>query len=88
MTLEVAEACSGIRSICSLESLAIIYGYLLGAPVWKRLILALTTLAIAVTTNALRIIGTGVLAKLGVDSKSAGQHPIAKLAPVPHPICV
>ena len=36
MPLEVAEACSGIRSLMSLVTLAIIYGYLLEKRLWVR----------------------------------------------------
>ena len=40
MPLEVAEACSGIRSLMSLFALAIIYGYLLEKRLWVRWVLA------------------------------------------------
>ena len=41
MPLEVAVACSGIRSLMSLVTLAIIYGYLLEKRLWVRWFLAL-----------------------------------------------
>ena len=41
MPLEVAVACSGIRSLMSLVTLAIIYGYLLEKRLWVRWLLAL-----------------------------------------------
>ncbi|MGA8761459.1 MAG: exosortase, partial [Candidatus Sulfotelmatobacter sp.] len=61
MALEVAEACSGIRSLMSLATLAIIYGYLMERRVATRLLLALAALPIAVVANSLRIVGTGLL---------------------------
>lgn len=61
MALEVAEACSGIRSLMSLVALAIIYGYLLEKRLWVRWILALASVPIAVAANSFRIIGTGLL---------------------------
>jgi exosortase len=61
MALEVAEACSGIRSLMSLVTLAIIYGYLLEKRLWVRCVLALASVPIAVAANSLRIIGTGLL---------------------------
>lgn len=61
MTLEVAEACSGIRSLISLLALAIIYGYFLEPSLWRRVALVVAAIPIAVIANALRIMGTGLL---------------------------
>ncbi len=61
MALEVADACSGIRSLISLVTLAIIYGYLLEKRLWVRWVLALASVPIAVAANSFRIIGTGLL---------------------------
>ena len=61
MPLNVAEACSGIRSLTSLLTLAIIYGYLMEKRLWVRWLLALASLPIAVAANSVRIIGTGLL---------------------------
>jgi exosortase len=61
MPLEVAVACSGIRSLMSLVTLAIIYGYLLEKRLWVRLVLALASIPITVAANDVRIVGTGLL---------------------------
>ncbi len=61
-TLEVAEACSGIRSLLTLETLAIIYGYFLETRISRRVIFAVAAVPIAVLANGLRVFGTGVLA--------------------------
>jgi len=61
-TLEVAEACSGIRSLVSLLTLAVIYGRLTDPSVTRRLILVLAAIPIAVIANGFRIAGTGVAA--------------------------
>jgi len=61
MPLEVAEACSGIRSLLSLVTLGIIYGYLKETRIWIRILLTVAALPIAVAANSLRIIGTGLL---------------------------
>ena len=61
MPLEVAEACSGIRSLMSLVTLAIIYGYLMEKRLWVRWLLALAAVPITVFANDVRIIGTGLL---------------------------
>src|SRR5713101_7017282 len=41
ITLDVAEACSGIRSLVSLMTLAVIYGYLSETRTWRRVALVL-----------------------------------------------
>jgi exosortase len=61
MALEVAEACSGIRSLMSLATLAIIYGYLMDRSIAVRVLLALAAVPIAVVANGSRIVGTGLL---------------------------
>jgi exosortase len=61
-TLEVAEACSGIRSLVSLLTLGIVYGYFTDGRSWVRTIIALATIPIAIVTNGLRVAGTGIAA--------------------------
>jgi exosortase len=70
--LEVAEACSGIRSLMTLFSVAIIYGYFAETSVWKRIVLALAALPIAVAANSIRIIGTGVCVQYWSPDKALG----------------
>lgn len=60
--LEVVEACSGIRSLLTLVTLAIIYGYFLETRLSRRIIFAVAAIPIAVLANGLRVFGTGVLA--------------------------
>lgn len=72
MALEVAEACSGIRSLLSLVTLAIIYGYVLERRNAVRLALALASVPIAVAANSLRIIGTGLLVQYWDPDKAEG----------------
>jgi exosortase len=61
-TLEVAEACSGIRSLISLLTLGIVYGYFSDSRTWVRVVIAASTIPIAIVANGLRVAGTGVLA--------------------------
>lgn len=72
ITLEVAEACSGIRSLISLLTLAIIYGYLLEKRLWMRCLLAAASIPIAVAANSIRIIGTGLLVQYWDPEKAEG----------------
>jgi exosortase len=59
-TLEVAEACSGIRSLVSLLMLAIVLGYLSERRTAHRVLIAFAAVPIAVAANALRVAGTGI----------------------------
>lgn len=72
MPLEVAEACSGIRSLMSLAAMAIIYGYLVDGKLWRRASLALMALPIAVAANAFRIVGTGLTVQYWDPDKGQG----------------
>jgi exosortase len=60
-TLEVAQACSGIRSLVSLVTVAAGYVYLAEKRTWMRGSLVALMVPIAVVSNAFRIFGTGVL---------------------------
>ncbi len=62
-SLEVIEACSGIRSLMTLLALAVAYGYLMEPRRWVRYVLALLMIPIAIVTNAIRIVGAGILAQ-------------------------
>ena len=72
MPLEVAEACSGIRSLLSLVTLALIYGYLMENRKWVRVLLVLSALPIAVAANSFRIVGTGLLVQYWDPEKAEG----------------
>lgn len=72
MALEVAEACSGIRSLMSLTTLAVIYGFLMERRVAVRVLLALASIPIAVAANSFRIVGTGLLVQYWDPEKAEG----------------
>ncbi len=63
-TLEVAEACSGIRSLISLLTLGIVYGYFVDSRIWVRVILVIGTIPIAIAANGIRVAGTGIAAHI------------------------
>ena len=62
VSLEVAEACSGIRSLISLLTLGIVYGYFADSRFSVRFVVALCTIPIAIASNGLRVAGTGIAA--------------------------
>ena len=62
-TLEVAEACSGIRSLVSLLMLGIVLGYFTEKRTSARVLIALAAVPIAIIANASRVAGTGLAAE-------------------------
>ena len=80
-TLEVADACSGIRSLMSLLALAAAYAFMLQTSTLKRTILILSAVPIAIVTNGMRVIVTGVLAQWwGAQAAEGFFHEFAGLA--------
>jgi len=62
ISLEVAEACSGIRSLISLLTLGIVFGYIGDGRNWVRALIALSAIPVAVIANGARVAGTGIAA--------------------------
>ena len=60
--LEVAEACSGIRSLVSLFTLGIVFGYFVDRRPWVRTAIALSAIPVAILANGLRVASAGVAA--------------------------
>jgi exosortase A len=71
-SLEVAEACSGIRSLISLLALSVVFAYFSQNTTWKRILLVLSTFPIAIIANAARVTGTGILANYYGDKVAQG----------------
>jgi exosortase len=71
-TLEVAEACSGIRSLVSLLTFGIIYGYFTDRRTTVRLAIACSTVPVAIAANGLRVAGTGIAAHFYGEAAATG----------------
>jgi exosortase len=72
MKLEVAEACSGIRSLMSLFTMAVFYGYFMEKSNLRRIALAVASIPIAIAANAVRILGTGLCVQYWDPDKAMG----------------
>jgi exosortase len=70
--LEVAEACSGIRSLVSLLMLGIVLGYFTERRTGARVIVALAAVPIAIAANAARVAGTGLASELVSPAAAEG----------------
>jgi exosortase len=74
-TLEVAEACSGIRSLVSLITLAIVYGYFIDPRTWVRLLIVASAVPVAIVANGARVATTGMSAQwIGQESTEGFFH--------------
>lgn len=73
-SLEVAKACSGLRSLMVITTLAIVYGYLLEPRNSIRLVLALASIPIAVIANSLRIVFTALVVQYGDAEMAEGFY--------------
>jgi exosortase len=76
--MQVAEACSGIQSLFSLVTLAIVYGYLIETKIGMRILLALAAVPISILANAFRIFATGiVLQHWGIERAQGSFHALS-----------
>jgi exosortase len=79
--LEIAEACSGIRSIMSFGMLSFIFAYMMDKIWWKKIVLVLSTIPLALFANIFRVTGTGTLAHFYGDRVARGfLHEFSGLA--------
>lgn len=62
-TLEVVDACSGIRSLMTLITLAFLLSYFHHKQIWKGLLVLMLSVPVAVMANAVRVAATGILTK-------------------------
>jgi exosortase len=73
--LEVAQACSGIRSLVSLLTLGVILGKLTEPRLSTRVLLAMLTVPVAIAANAARVAGTGLAANwIGPEAAEGFLH--------------
>jgi exosortase len=72
LSLNVVEACSGLRSLVSLITLAILYGFLFERRTWVRVLLAVSAIPISVAANGFRIMGSGLLGEYWDPTKAEG----------------
>jgi exosortase len=81
VTLEVVEACSGVRSLLSLLAAVVAYGYLAENSTWKRCLLVILTIPIVILSNGLRLVAAGILSYVyGSEVDSGSVHTILGLA--------
>jgi exosortase len=73
-TLDIAEACSGIRSLLSLGFLSLVYAYFLDSRVWMRWALLAATVPIAIGANGIRVAITGLMSEINTKLAQGAFH--------------
>ena len=73
-TLDIAEACSGIRSLLSLGFLSLVYAYFTDKRVWMRWALLAATIPIAIGANGIRVALTGLLSEINTQLAQGAYH--------------
>ena len=73
-TLDIAEACSGIRSLLSLGFLSLVYAYFTDKRVWMRWALLAATIPIAIGANGVRVALTGLLSEINTQLAQGAYH--------------
>jgi len=83
-SLDVAEACSGMRLLMAFLALGVAMAYLHKRPVWQRLVLLAATVPIAIFCNIVRVTATGFIHVL-IDPKYAQgiYHDLLGMAMLP-----
>ena len=79
--LEVAEACNGLRYLFPLLSIACLLAMMLEDRIWKKVLLVLSALPIALAMNAVRLALIGVLVdRYGMSMAEGTQHEVEGFA--------
>jgi exosortase len=75
MKLQVVEACSGIRSLVSLTTLAVVYTYFMERKWRRRVMILAAVIPIAIIANAARVAGIGLMAHYrGIQAAENFMH--------------
>jgi exosortase len=83
-SLDVAEACSGMRLLMAFVALGVAMAYLHPRPAWQKIVLLVLTVPIAILCNIIRVTLTGLIYVL-IDPKYAqgGYHDMLGMAMLP-----
>jgi exosortase len=83
-SLDVAEACSGMRLLMAFFALGVAMAYLHYRPIWQRLVLLASTIPIAILCNIIRVMITGFIYVLGDPEYAQGiYHDLLGMAMLP-----
>lgn len=88
-TLEVEEACSGLRIFVGIVALAFAYAVLMRKVWWEALVLLAAAVPVAIVANVTRIVATGLLYRI-TEAHGPRQfaHDFAGWAMIPFALCL
>lgn len=70
----VDDVCSGLRSLISLTALGSIFAYSMKSAMWKRVLLFLATIPIAIITNVIRVLLLSSVSEIWGPEYAKGIH--------------
>jgi len=70
----IAEGCSGIRSLMAMILISTVYVYIIDLPLWRRALVFLAALPLAIFVNAIRITSIILIAEYGDKEFAAGIY--------------
>lgn len=73
-SLGVAEACSGLHSLCALSVASLLLGFLNGGSIWARILMFLISIPLAIVVNVMRVTGTAILADYNLEFALGYYH--------------
>ncbi len=80
-SLEVAQACSGLRLLLAFVSVAAAMAFIVDRPRWQRVVIILSSLPVALLANMTRVVSTAIaLEWLGMDAAAGWFHGFAGYA--------
>jgi exosortase len=68
--LEVADPCSGIRSLLAMAALTAAYAHFGGGAAWRKLVLFASSIPLAIAGNIARVMSIGIVARLAGQEKA------------------
>ena len=76
-SIEVADPCSGIRSILSLLALGTVFAYFTESSVLKKIVLVISAIPLAVLGNLVRILFIGIMTSKGINAAEGFIHTLS-----------
>jgi len=71
---DIAEGCSGIRSLMAMVLISVVYAYIAKLVLWKKVVVCLMAIPLAIMVNAIRITTILLIADLGFEKFAEGIY--------------
>ncbi len=71
---DIAEGCSGIRSLMAMVLISVVYAYVAKLALWKKVVVCLMAIPLAILVNAIRITTILLIAEMGFEDFAKGIY--------------